>query len=234
MVLYAYTCVFVHSCFIENPLIWSWETNPSFLRWFCHKCPHGPCSAPARTDSTGSHCTRGAPCSRSSATRPGAGWQTRGGATHHNETIRQLQGWRRGSHLSVENKGEMNQHFINWTETTNQNSKLHHYDVKALTQILFSTDTNSQNSADWDWYKIRESAQYESDREFWDLSRKYKYTLIRPTVQELWSLKVGGGVSSSQTELSEQIWTLSLLPNGSWGNLEYQNPREFCNLSNGW
>jgi hypothetical protein len=34
MVLYAYMCVFVHSRFIENPLIWSWETNPSFLRWF--------------------------------------------------------------------------------------------------------------------------------------------------------------------------------------------------------
>jgi hypothetical protein len=29
-------CVFAHSCFIENPPIWSWETNPSFLRWFCH------------------------------------------------------------------------------------------------------------------------------------------------------------------------------------------------------
>jgi hypothetical protein len=31
-----YVCVFVHSRFIENPPIWSWETNPSFLRWFCH------------------------------------------------------------------------------------------------------------------------------------------------------------------------------------------------------
>jgi hypothetical protein len=30
-------CVaFAHSRFIENPLIWSWEMNPSFLRWFCH------------------------------------------------------------------------------------------------------------------------------------------------------------------------------------------------------
>jgi hypothetical protein len=35
MVLYAYMCVFVHSCFNENPPIWSWETNPLFLRWFC-------------------------------------------------------------------------------------------------------------------------------------------------------------------------------------------------------
>jgi hypothetical protein len=32
-----YLCVvFAHSCFVENPLIWSWDTNPSFLRWFCH------------------------------------------------------------------------------------------------------------------------------------------------------------------------------------------------------
>jgi hypothetical protein len=29
-------CVFAHSRFIENPPIGSWETNPSFLRWFCH------------------------------------------------------------------------------------------------------------------------------------------------------------------------------------------------------
>jgi hypothetical protein len=29
--------VFVYSRFIENPLVCSWATNPSFLRWFCHK-----------------------------------------------------------------------------------------------------------------------------------------------------------------------------------------------------
>jgi hypothetical protein len=39
MVLYAYMCVFAHSHFVKNPLIWSWETNPSFLRWFCHTNP---------------------------------------------------------------------------------------------------------------------------------------------------------------------------------------------------
>jgi hypothetical protein len=52
-------------------------------------------------------------------------------------------------------------------------------------------------------------------------------------VQELWSLNVGGGVSSGQIELSGQLRTLSPLPNEIWKNLEYQNPREFCNLSNG-
>jgi hypothetical protein len=52
-------------------------------------------------------------------------------------------------------------------------------------------------------------------------------------VQELWSLKVGGGVSSAQIELSRSIWTLGPLQNKIWENLEYQNPREFCNLSNG-
>jgi hypothetical protein len=45
--------------------------------------------------------------------------------------------------------------------------------------------------------------------------------------------KVRGGVSSGQIELSGLIWTLSPLPSEIWGNLEYQNPREFCNLSNG-
>jgi hypothetical protein len=28
--------VFTHSHFIKNPLIWSWETNPLFMRWFYH------------------------------------------------------------------------------------------------------------------------------------------------------------------------------------------------------
>jgi hypothetical protein len=29
-------CVFVHSYFIENPLVGSWEKTPAFLRGFCH------------------------------------------------------------------------------------------------------------------------------------------------------------------------------------------------------
>jgi hypothetical protein len=29
-------CVFAHSCFIENPSVGSWETNPCFLGGFCH------------------------------------------------------------------------------------------------------------------------------------------------------------------------------------------------------
>jgi hypothetical protein len=28
--------MFVHSRFVENPTIWSWETNPSFMMWFCY------------------------------------------------------------------------------------------------------------------------------------------------------------------------------------------------------
>jgi hypothetical protein len=128
---------------------------------------------------------RGAPCSQGGATRPEAGWGTWGGATHHNRTIHRLQGWRRGSHPSIENNGETKQHFIHRTETTNQNSKINHDDNKTLTQILFSATTISQNPADLDWYGIRKSAKYGSDREFWDLSRKRKYTFIGPTVQEL-------------------------------------------------
>jgi hypothetical protein len=37
--MYGIVClcdVFVHSRFIENPLINPGVTNPSFLRWFCH------------------------------------------------------------------------------------------------------------------------------------------------------------------------------------------------------
>jgi hypothetical protein len=90
----------------------------------------------------------------------------------------------------------------------------------------------SQNSANWIRCRIMRKVQYKSDRKIWDLSRKNKYTLIRLMVQELWSLKFGG-VSSGQIELSGQIWTLRPLPNEFWGNREYQNPREFCNLSNG-
>jgi hypothetical protein len=90
----------------------------------------------------GGHGTWEATCNRNGATRPGAGWEPRGGATHHNETIHRLQGWRRGSHPSIENKGEMNQHFIHRTEITNQNSELNQDDIKTLTQILFSIDNN--------------------------------------------------------------------------------------------
>jgi hypothetical protein len=32
-------CVFVHSQFIENPPVWSWEINPCFLGGFCHNGP---------------------------------------------------------------------------------------------------------------------------------------------------------------------------------------------------
>jgi hypothetical protein len=39
MVLYAFCDVFVDSRFAKNPLIRSWETNTSFLRWFCHTPP---------------------------------------------------------------------------------------------------------------------------------------------------------------------------------------------------
>jgi hypothetical protein len=42
MVLYAYVCVFVHSRFVENLPIWSWETNSSFLSWYCHNNPAPP------------------------------------------------------------------------------------------------------------------------------------------------------------------------------------------------
>jgi hypothetical protein len=31
-----FVCVFVHSRFIENPLIDLEVANPLFLRWFCH------------------------------------------------------------------------------------------------------------------------------------------------------------------------------------------------------
>jgi hypothetical protein len=55
---------------------------------------------------------------------------------------------------------------------------------------------------------------------FENFPERKKYTFILPTVQELWSVKVGEGVSSEQTELSGQFWTLSTLPNGSWGNLK--------------
>jgi hypothetical protein len=91
----------------------------------------------------------------------------------------------------------------------------------------------SQNSANGVWYKIRKNAQYESDREFWDLSRKQKYAPIQPTAQELWSLKFGGGVSSGQIKPSGQVWTLSPHSKEFWENPEYQIPREFYNISNG-
>jgi hypothetical protein len=65
--------------------------------------------------------------------------------------------------------------------------------------------TIMQNSANWIRCRIRINVQCESDREFGDLFRKHKYTLIQPTVQVLLSLKIGGDVSSGQIELLGQI-----------------------------
>jgi hypothetical protein len=33
-------CVFAHSCFIKNPSVGSWETNPCFFRGVCHTGDH--------------------------------------------------------------------------------------------------------------------------------------------------------------------------------------------------
>jgi hypothetical protein len=135
-------------------------------------------------------------------------------------------------HLSKTREKRINISSIEQRQQT-KTPKINHDDSKTLTQILFSATTISQNSADWDWYRIRKNTQYRSDREFWDISRKHKYTLIRPTVQELRSLKFREGVSSGQIELSGQLWTFSPLPNKTRKNLEYQNPREILTLSNG-
>jgi hypothetical protein len=90
----------------------------------------------------------------------------------------------------------------------------------------------SQNSADWIRCRIRRKLQCKGDREFLDLFIKYKYTLIRPTVQELRSLKVGADVSSGQIRLSSQIWTVKPLLKEIWSKSEHKDPREFHNLSN--
>jgi hypothetical protein len=92
--------------------------------------------------------------------------------------------------------------------------------------------TNSQNSADSLWCRIRRNIQCKSDREFLDLLRKHRYSHIRPTVQELRSLEVGEGVSSGQIKLSAQIRTLSLYSKEIGKNSKYRGPREFFNLSN--
>jgi hypothetical protein len=78
-----------------------------------------------------------------------------------------------------------------------------------------------QNSADWIRYRIRRNVQCKNDREFLDLFRKHKYTLIQSMVQELQSLEIGEGVSSGQIKLSGQIWNLSPLPNEFYVNPEY-------------
>jgi hypothetical protein len=54
--------------------------------------------------------------------------------------------------------------------------------------------------------------------------KKYKYNVIRPTVQELRPLQFGG-VRSGQIKLYGQIWTLRPLAKEFWKNSEYQNPR---------
>jgi hypothetical protein len=92
--------------------------------------------------------------------------------------------------------------------------------------------TISQNSANWIRCRIKRNVKCKSDIEFWYLSIKYKYALIRPTVQELHSLEVGEGVSSWQIKLSGQFWTLRLVPNKIWKDSDYKDPRKFYNLFN--
>jgi hypothetical protein len=77
-------------------------------------------------------------------------------------------------------------------------------------RFWFGLTTISQNSADWIRCRIRRNVQCKSDREFWDLSIKHKYALIRPTVQQLRSLQFGGAaeLSFGQTAAYRAIWTL--------------------------
>jgi hypothetical protein len=55
----------------------------------------------------------------------------------------------------------------------------------------------------------QKNAQYECDREFLSLSRKHKYTLIRPMVQELSSLQVGVLLEFLVFRTDQAIWTNS-------------------------
>jgi hypothetical protein len=57
-------------------------------------------------------------------------------------------------------------------------------------RFWFGLTTISQNLADWIWGRIRRNEQYKSGRNFLYLSKKYRYTLIQSTVQELRSLQV--------------------------------------------
>jgi hypothetical protein len=92
----------------------------------------------------------------------------------------------------------------------------------------------SQNSVDWIQCRIRRNVQCKSDREFWDVFRKHKYAIIRPTVQKLRSLEIGKGVSFffGQIKLSGQIWTLQPHLKEIWTKSEHKDPREFYKLSN--
>jgi hypothetical protein len=171
-------------------------------------------------------------CSQSGATRPKARWETQGGPTRYNGSICRLRDWHRGSHPICWKQGRNKSTFHPSNRDNKPNLQINHDNNKMLTQTLFKLTMSSQNSANWKRCRTRKRAQYKSDREFWDLSRKYKYALIWPTVQELSSLEVGEGVNFGQIKLSGPIWTLTLIPKEIWENSKYQNPRDFHNLPN--
>jgi hypothetical protein len=131
-------------------------------------------------------------------------------------------------------------HFLFITHTLNPDKQRKSYDHcnavhkwKSLEyRFWLGLMTITQNSAEWIRCRILRNVQGESDREFWDLSKKHKCNLIQPTVQELRSLKVGEGASSGQIKLSGQFWTLSLFSKEIWNNSAYKGSREFYNLSN--
>jgi hypothetical protein len=100
-------------------------------------------------------------------------------------------------------------------------------------RFWFGLTTISQNPTDWIWCKIRRNEQYKSGSQFWYPSRKYTYTLIRQTVQKLWSLQVGGSARTS--DLNQWCNFLTLRFGLNWskigGNSEYWSRKEFHNLS---
>jgi hypothetical protein len=74
--------------------------------------PRGPHNVHARTHGTDDHGTRESSCGQNGEARPGTRSKSRDGATRRNRDIRRPRGWRRDSHPSVNNKEEMNHHFI--------------------------------------------------------------------------------------------------------------------------
>jgi hypothetical protein len=66
----------------------------------------------SQTLGTGVHGTKESPCGQNGEARPRTRSESQDGATHRNKAIRLPRGWRRGSRPSINNKKEMNRHFI--------------------------------------------------------------------------------------------------------------------------
>jgi hypothetical protein len=179
------------------------------------------------------HGTWESPCGRNGGARPRTRSECRDGATYHNGAIHRPRGWHWGSHPSVENKEErINISFIEQRHQTRTQKKppRQHVNPDSASDRRQSHKTLLRKS-------VAESGKLLNSKVIDHFETFPKSTNTPSYAQRLRSYghsKLGRGIRSRQIKLSRQFGTLRPLATEFWKSYEYQNPREYYNLSNEW